>query len=433
MLKDRVVILGAGLAGLSAAWHLKKRGVEPTVFEKEDAAGGLCRSKNLGGFIFDYCGHLLHFRERRSLQMVKVLLGSNLQRHTRNAWISNFGILMRYPFQANLHALPRAIALECLTGYLKAVSLPLRSGRQRDFLKWINASFGSGIARHFMVPYNEKFWASSLSGISCPWSDKFIPQPGPSDTIKGFFREEKKRFGYSATFWYPRRGGIGWLPRAFEKQIGRVHKNCCVTSIDLREKEIVIKGRGRERYDLLILTLPLPELTRMAAPLPAKILDCLGKLRWNSIFNLNIGVEGKCQADKHWIYFPQKEAIFFRTGFFHNFSGNNAPEGKSSLYAEVSYSKSRPLDRKGVVKRILRDLRSSGVLSPENKVCALDANDIKYGYPVYDRNYPAATAAIKEFLARNDIIACGRYGSWQYMSMEDAMLDGKRAALGIKS
>ena len=432
MHKKKIIIIGAGLAGLSAAWHLKKRGIGSTVFEKEDTVGGLCRSTRRGNFVFDYCGHLLHFRNSYTLKLAGSLLNVNLARHERNAWVNNSGIFIRYPFQANLCALPRQIALECLLEFIHASKLPRPRNIQGNFLNWVNATFGKGIARHFMVPYNKKFWATSLSRMSCPWSDRFIPQPSLSDIINGFFSESGNRFGYSATFWYPANGGIDQLARGFEKQIGSISKSCCISGIDLKNNEITIKGAGRERFDTLISTMPLPELLKIANPLPGKVISSLKQLRWNSILNLNLGVEGNCQDNKHWVYFPQKETIFFRVGFFHNFSDNNAPDGKSSLYAEVSYSKNRPIDRKKIISQVLRDLHRSGILGKKNRVSVLDVNDIKYGYPIYDRHYSRATSVIKEFLSRNNIIVCGRYGSWEYMSMEDTILDGKRAAEQIK-
>jgi UDP-galactopyranose mutase len=78
MSKKKIVILGAGLAGLSAAWHLQKKKIECFVFEKEPVVGGLCRSKQVKGFIFDCDGHLLHFRNKYTLQLVRRLLKGNL-------------------------------------------------------------------------------------------------------------------------------------------------------------------------------------------------------------------------------------------------------------------------------------------------------------------------------------------------------------------
>jgi len=432
MADKRVFILGAGLTGLSAAWHLKRRGIKPEIFEKEGSAGGLCRSKKAGRFIFDYDGHLLHFRNDYTLKLVKRLLKGNLKSHKRSAWISNFGVFSRYPFQAHLHALPKPVANECLRGFLEAQASggkAVRSGI--NFLDWINSSFGKGIARHFMIPYNRKFWTVPLNRMSCSWSGKFIPCIGYADVVKGFSSDTGKNFGYNSIFWYPEKGGISRLPLAFEKEIGRIGKNCDIDKIDLRNKEVEIKGKGKNKFDVLIMTAPLPELLKIVIPLPPDVEKALKKLRWNSIFNLNIGMEGECQKGKHWIYFPHKNTVFFRAGFFHNFSKNLAPRGKSSLYAEISYSADKPLDKKEAVRKALGGLKEAGVITGKNKVLTLDTNDIKYGYPIYDRNYQKATSTIKNFLSLHGIIACGRYGSWQYMSMEDAILEGKKVAEGI--
>ncbi|HPT39214.1 MAG TPA: FAD-dependent oxidoreductase [Candidatus Omnitrophota bacterium] len=432
MANKKIIILGGGLAGLSAAWHLKQSGINSIVLEKEKTAGGLCRSKQIDGFTFDYDGHLLHFRNNYSLQLVKKLLKDNLVQHRRSAWIHNFGIFSRYPFQANLYALPKTIASECLWGFIHA-SNSSSDRSQLNFSKWINATFGKGMAKHFMIPYNRKFWTVPLDRMSCPWSDKFIPQPSLVDIVNGFFADCENSLGYNAVFWYPKKGGIAQLPLALEKQVGGVLKNCCVNSIDLRTKEITIEGKGKQKFDILIMTIPLPELVKIIKPLPESILNSFKKLRWNSIFNLNLGVDKICQNGKHWVYFPHQETSFFRVGFFHNFSGRLAPKGRSSLYAEVSYSKDKPIDRKKITRRIVADLRKVGVISKKSKILVYDTNDIKYGYPIYDKHYVQATSAIKNYLLANNIVVCGRYGSWQYLSMEDALLDGRRVAEGIRS
>lgn len=122
MPKKRILILGAGLAGLSTAWHLQKKGIDCQIFERESEIGGLCRSKKIDGFTFDYCGHLLHFKHRYAFNLIKNLLGSNLIEHKRSAWIYSSGVYTPYPFQANLHGLPADIAKECLLGFIKAAA-----------------------------------------------------------------------------------------------------------------------------------------------------------------------------------------------------------------------------------------------------------------------------------------------------------------------
>ena len=153
------------------------------------------------------------------------------------------------------------------------------------------------------------------------------------------------------------------------------------------------------------------------------------KLRWVSIFALNLGVKRKCWTDKHWVYFPEPKYVFFRVGFPMNFSRGVVPENRSSLYAEVSYSRRKPLrDKKNVAKKIINDLLSTGILNNNEEIEVKDEIDIKYAYPVYDSNYSHSRKEVFNFLNKYDIITAGRFGSWKYMSMEDSLLDGKRAA-----
>jgi len=429
MPKKKIIILGAGLAGLSAAWYLQKKGIDCQIFEKESEVGGLCRSKNIAGFTFDYDGHLLHFKHRYTFNFIKDLLGNNLARHKRNAWIYSFDRYIRYPFQANLHSLPLPILKECLLGFIQAPRNNHYKNKENfNFLEWINQTLGEGIARHFMIPYNTKFWTLSPRELSCEWLDGFIPIPSLSQTVEGAIEESKVQFGYNAQFWYPKKGGINQLPLALASQIRHIHTNCPVTEIDLRNKEIKISANNKERFDYLILTIPLPEIPYLIKGLPREVGSLFRKLRWNSIFNLNLGIDKKDNSDRHWIYFPEKEHCFFRVGFSHNFSNYVAPSGKSSLYAEVSYSGNKPINKNNIVIDIKRDLEKAGILTQSDRICVEDINDIKYGYPVYDINYQKTREKILKFLLKNNIYPCGRYGSWRYMSMEDCLLDGRKVA-----
>ncbi|MEW6096380.1 MAG: FAD-dependent oxidoreductase [bacterium] len=429
MAKRRVLILGAGLAGLSAAWHLQRKGIDCIIFEKESAVGGLCRSKNIDGFAFDYCGHLLHFKQAYTFDLIKSLLGNNLLEHQRSAWVYSHGKYRRYPFQANLYGLPSSIIKECLLGFIQVSGNGhLKKKKGLNFLDWINNTFGKGIARHFMIPYNTKFWTVSPKVLTCEWLDGFIPMPSLSQIVEGTIEESQRQFGYNARFWYPKRGGIAQVPLAFASQIKNIYTNCQIEEINLDKKEIKMVSGNIERFDYLVSTIPLPEMPYLIKSLPKELYSLFKELRWNSIFNLNLGIERKDFSGRHWIYFPQKEICFFRVGFFHNFSPNLTSPDKSSLYVEVSYSKDKPIDKSDIVLRIKRDLKKVGILTIDDRVCAEEINDIKYGYPIYDNNYLQSREKILKFLLQNNIIPCGRYGSWRYMSMEDAILDGKEVA-----
>lgn len=430
MAQKRILILGAGLSGLSTAWHLQKNGRECRIFEREAEVGGLCRSKHVNGFTFDFDGHLLHFKHPYTFRMIKALLGDNLAEHKRSAWIYSRGRHSRYPFQANLYGLPPKIIEECLFNFIKTHrNNGSTSGSDGiNFEDWIFRTFGGGIARHFMVPYNAKFWTVPLKQLTCEWLDGFIPVPSLEQIIEGTIEDSLRQYGYNARFWYPREGGIRQVPVEIAKQVVNIRTGCGAEKIDLKKKLVKFSDGESAEFDCLISTIPLPELSRLSVNMPDRVRGLFKKLRWNSIYNLNLGIERKDPYHRHWVYFPGSEVCFFRVGFPHNFSSSSVYPGGSSLYAEVSYSDDKPIKKNKITGLIKEDLKKAGIIKADKEICAEDTNDIQYGYPIYDINYNRARKQILQYLESNNVLSCGRYGSWRYMSMEDVILDGRLTA-----
>jgi protoporphyrinogen oxidase len=264
--------------------------------------------------------------------------------------------------------------------------------------------------------------------LTCAWLDGFIPLPKADEIIKGALGENHREYGYNARFWYPKAGSIHAVIEALTGNIRNLHVNAEITEIDIVKKQVQLHSGRREAYDSLISTVPLPQLFSMIKPQQKQLRASVKRLRWNSIFNLNLGVIKKDTARRHWVYFPEKDFCFFRVGFFHNFSSYAAPFEMSSLYAEVSYSPERPLDRKTIIPRIKSDLIKANILNKKDEIAVEDVNDIVYGYPIYDRCYVSARKELFDFLSKNHIVSCGRYGSWRYMSMEDSFSEGKQVA-----
>ncbi|MDD5669551.1 MAG: FAD-dependent oxidoreductase [Candidatus Omnitrophica bacterium] len=425
--EKKIGIIGAGLSGLSTAWHLQKSGVDCRIFEKEQSAGGLCRSKLVKGFTFDYDGHLLHFKHDHVFRLLKAFLGKNLDEHKRSAWIYSRDRFTRYPFQVNLHGLPPHVVKECLFGFINALNR-CPGKKALSFYDWIHATFGEGIARHFMVPYNKKFWTVPLERLTCEWLDGFIPVPTLREILDGTIEESKRQYGYNSRFWYPLKTGIQAVPDAFAQKLRHLYTGCAVVSIDPMRKCIKLSSGETFKYDCLVSSVPLPELPRLITRMPADVRGLFKLLRWNSVFNLNLGVKRDDSAGRHWIYFPDDDISFFRVGFQHNFSGSVAPQGYSSIYSEVSYSPEKPIHAKRMVSRIKHDLIKTGILNSLNDIVIEDCNDIPYGYPIYDMSYASCRRGIFDYLRTHNIFPAGRYGAWRYMSMEDVIFDGQRVA-----
>jgi protoporphyrinogen oxidase len=439
-----IVILGAGLAGLTAAGHLRRAGRKDVrVLERESRAGGLCRSEQVSGYTFDYTGHFLHFRRPEVQSWVTSLCGDNLHQVIRRAWIYSGGVYTPYPFQANTHGLPTDVVKECVLGFVEATLKARVDGRtgsttddpEQSFEDWILSTLGTGIAKHFMFPYNTKLWTIPPKEMTTEWMGRFVPRPSLEEVVDGALVDRRdKPFGYNAHFWYPVSGGIQVLPNALVPEAGALELEREVTAIDYKKRRIELKDREPVEYETLISTMPLKSLVAMLRPTPDEIRGHGLKLRHKSVLSVNIGVEGRQLSEHNWVYFPGPETLFYRLGFPSNSSPNVTPKGASSVTAEVSYSDARPLgDRAAVIRQVRADLEKVGILRRGDRIGVEACFDIPCAYVLYDRERRRAVSAIHAFLSRHGIHSVGRYGGWEYSSMEDAIWSGKEVAERVAS
>jgi protoporphyrinogen oxidase len=420
-----IIILGGGLAGLSAAYHLKKG---YRLFEKEERTGGLCRSHQVKGFTFDYTGHLLHFRSSYAKDLVCRLLGNNIKAHRRKAWIFSKKVFTRYPFQANTYGLPAEVIVECLLGFIETIKKSPSLPAANNFKEWILQQFGSGIAHHFMLPYNRKLWTIPLEEISLDWLKPFIPRPGIAEVIKGALTAQHSSLGYNVKFYYPKQGGIESLIKAITSGLPDIFTNHEAKKIDIAERRIYFNNGEKVQYATLVSTIPLPELIAISSPVPDNVKRAAAGLKYCSVYNLNLGLKGKRHRDKHWIYYPEKEIAFYRVGFSSSFCPKTAPSGHSCIYTEVSYSSAKSIDKEKIKERIISDLIKVGVINFSSDILTELPLDIKYGYVIFDQERKKRVETIKSFLDSQNIFTLGRFGSWSYQTMEDAILDGKNVA-----
>ncbi|MDE2291365.1 MAG: FAD-dependent oxidoreductase [Elusimicrobia bacterium] len=428
--KVDVLVLGAGLAGLSAAYHLRRLspGLSVLVAEKERKVGGRAGTERKGAFLFDHTGHLLHLHDPYGKAFITGLLKGNLALHERSSWIHSCGVDTRYPFQANTYGLPRAAVAECLAGFARNLYRPRRLGKAPSFMEWSLAAFGEGISRRFMFPYNEKLWRTPLDRLTTEWQGRFLPRPRAEEVLYGALADENRLFGYNAYFRYPKRGGCQALPDALAARVPGVRLGCAVREVDLAERTAVLEGLGEVRYEKLVTTLPLKEFLDLAGPLPAPVREARRALRWVDVHNLNVGVGRAHVSGKHWVYFPEKEYPFYRVGFMSNFASDLAPRGTSSLYIEVSRRPEERVDRAALERACLEGLRRSGLLKGSDRVLERLWLHIRCGYVIYDRARTPAVARIQRHLRARDVWSIGRWGGWKYSFMEETILDGKRAA-----
>jgi len=423
-----MIIIGAGLAGLSAGYHAQLGGIDYAVYEGEGAVGGLCRSIKKDGFLFDYSGHLLHLNDPYFQDLVKRLLGDNLSIIERNAVIHSHGVFTRYPFQANLYGLPPLVVKECLLEFVKAYygNEDLPTSRHETFREWISAKLGEGIGRHFMYPYNEKLWTVPTEGITCEWLSEYVPKPSLDDVFNGAFEDQSKVFGYNASFWYPKRGGIQALCDALAAKVSNINLNEKAVGIDQQRKFVTFASGHQTSYKQLVNTMPLNKFVKLlSAPIPDAVSVAAGKLHHNSVLIVNLGVRGDKLTDKHWIYLPEKKFTAYRVGVYSNFSPSMAPEGTTSYYIEIGYQQEWGIDKDRAVKNSVHEMVDLGLVRSLDDILVQVVADVECAYVIYDRTYQKSRKVIVDYLDSCGITSIGRYGNWKYSGMEEALMQGK--------
>ncbi len=434
-----IIIAGAGLAGLSCAYHLKK---PYFLFDKEDQPGGLSRSYEKEGYTFDYTGHLLHLHNPYTKKLIKKLLQGCYVECQRNAWIYSKNVYTRYPFQANLFGLPRHVIKDCIDGLRDShKKYGIENPKNLHFLNfrdWCVRTFGKGISKHFMIPYNEKLWGVPGTTMSAEWCGPFVPKPRLEEVIAGSFSDQQKSFGYNPAFLYPKKGGIQSLANAMTPHVQNLQLNISLEKVRWKEQQIHLSNGQTQTYAHLVSTLPLVELLKRLDPFPHDIQSAFDQLRWSSILCINIGVQRPHISDKSWIYFPEKKYPFYRVGFPMNFTPSVAPKGTSSMYVEVSCRPGACMtsshEQTHLFRQIRRGLISCGVIKRTDQFPVIDFIPIPYAYVIYDASRRAALTQIFNWLHRKArISSIGRYGAWKYSFMEEALLDGKKTADTLNS
>jgi protoporphyrinogen oxidase len=315
---------------------------------------------------------------------------------------------------------------------------PLEGAGRLNFRDWCLRLFGTGISRHFMVPYNEKLWGVPADRMTPDWCGPFVPVPSLAEVEAGARGRPRKAFGYNTRFLYPRRGGIQALAEAFARRLPELRLGVSLESVDWRRRRARLSTGEEISYRRLISTLPLPELLDRLDPFPRGLEGPRSLLRWTTVLCVNVGVARPRISPASWIYFPEKKFPFYRVGFPMNFTPRVVPPGCSSMYVEVSFPPGGEPDddagRERLFRRIRAGLLVAGILRPSDTFPVVHFAPIRYAYVIYDDQRTAALRTIFGWLDKNaGASSIGRYGGWKYSFMEEAILDGRRAARALES
>lgn len=423
----RIVILGGGPTGLSTAYHLEQNGFfDYVLYEKEETTGGLCRSIKDNGFTYDYTGHLLHINDSYFKSFINSITDlSQFNSINRQSFIFSNDIYTKYPFQSNLYGLPTKVIAECIEGFIKRKKNNLSP---QSFHQWVLKNFGQGFGKHFFFDYQEKIFSYDIKKITASWTGRFVPQTNLERIIEGALNKNTEEVGYNAQFYYPKQGGIQfWLDKLREKLHNQPQCGFEAQSIDPVKKVVTFSNGHQQQYDQLISTMPLDEIIKKTKEPPHSFIKtAISKLKCNSVVNINLGIEREKLTDKHWIYFPEKKYPFYRLGFYHNFASSMTPKKCSSVYAEFSYIK-KINNKHEIITESIKAIKKLFSIT-ENEIINEKIVSISHAYVIYNKWRDTNIVNVLNHLETFDIQSIGRYGAWKYASMQEAILDGKKAA-----
>lgn len=411
------LVLGGGIAGLAAANRLVKHGESPIVIERAPTVGGLTRSIYVDRFTFDYTGHFLHLSRLKHPDDLGLKSLKGWKQLAKTSYCYVDGGFVDAPFQYNLKQLSDKNREHCLDGFRQARESAgsIEPQQQEDLLAYFYRTFGEGITDLFLKPYNEKILATDLKELSASSVNRFFPAPDPKLVEEGV--EYKS---YNSKFWYPEHNGIQQLIDSMVSQDHVAFGN--VEKIDLQSRE-VITSHGQYPFDRLYSSIPLDET-----------LKCIGdgwsgfeaskKLTCASVLSFQIGVVGETPQDlqdRHWIYVADPKIPFHRVGIYSNFNTAMAPKGAYNVYVEVGVKKDSPIDIQALTKDVLHHLDQLGWVKT-SQIEVLLTHKIRHGYVHFNHAWQSTVPGLIADLQAEGIHMIGRYGTWDYISMEDGVI-----------
>ncbi len=438
----RTVIVGAGPAGLTAAFELSRLGRAATVFEADDQVGGISRTVVFQGCRLDIGGHRFFTKVPEVERLWREILGDDLIVRPRMSRIYYGGRFFDYPLRPvnALRGLGVVEAARVLASYVRAQLFPVAD--ERTFDAWVSNRFGRRLFEIFFKTYTEKVWGMPCSHISAAWAAQRIKNLDLMTAIRKAVLGNAGTGGQVVTslierFHYPRLGpGMMWERCRDLAAAGGVHTHLRTRVVRIlhdggRVHALDVVGPDgatrREPCDALISTMPVGDLVRAMDPLPpAEVLDAAGKLRHRDFLIVGLIVNRDRLFPDNWIYVHSPEVHVGRVQNFKNWSPDMVDDPAVSFIG-LEYFTNRGDALWGLSDEELIDLGTSeaqtiGLFSPD-EVRAGTVVRMPKAYPVYDGEYEQHLATLRSWLDRVDnLFTVGRNGLHRYNNQDHSML-----------
>ncbi len=422
----RTLIIGAGVSGLATAAALSERKDDDyVVLEADREIGGWCKTVKKDGFVWDYSGHFFHFKHPEIERWLRERMpGQRIRVVEKKSFIWFGGRWIDFPFQKNIHQLPRADFIDCLHDLYFARSSDVKRDApapEDNFKEMLHARFGKGICDRFLVPYNEKLYACDLATLDKDAMGRFFPYADLTDVVRNMKAPDNA--SYNATFTYPEGGAIEYV-RALASAVrkGGVSLQEGLVSVDLARK-VATTTRRELRFERLVSSAPFHRFADLC-----RLEHDPSTWAYNKVLVFNLGFDRKGKPGVHWAYFPSRETSFYRVGWYDNIFETD----RMSLYVEIGFPRDAEIDGPAMRSRVLADLEREGIVAG-HRLVAEHSVVMDPAYVHITRRSMAEHARLTARLREANVHSIGRYGGWTYCSIEDNMLEARALVVGWNS
>jgi Protoporphyrinogen oxidase len=441
-----VVIIGAGPAGLTAAYQLSKSGRTATILEADDIVGGISRTVERDGWRFDIGGHRFFTKVRDVDDLWFEILGADefLQR-PRMSRILYRGKLYDYPLKPlnALRNLGPVEAVRCVSSYGWAKVRPPKDTSNLE--GFYVSQFGWRLYEHFFRRYNEKVWGVPTREMSADFgaqrSKGMSLMTAISDGMTPKWVKARRSKGAQVTsliesFNYPKYGpGQMWercaeIVTAAGSELIYHAKVVRVAHRDGAAYEVTAAIDGVERVfacDDVISSMPFRSLIRaMDPPVPDHVATAAEGLTYRDFMTVALVVPQEYSFPDNWIYIHDPAVKVGRIQNFGSWSPYLVKEGRTCLGLEFFVNEGDDMWTKSdedLIVQAKRELQHLG-LADSSKVEAGYVVRMPKAYPVYDEHYQANVAVLREWIAANapNVMPTGRNGMHKYNNQDHSML-----------
>ena len=442
------IIIGAGPAGLTAAYELSNANVAPLVFEQDTIVGGIARTVQYAGYRFDIGGHRFFTKVQSINDWWQRMLDDDLLVRSRQSRIYYNGKFFDYPLKP-LNAIIGLGPFETFRvalSYLNAQFFPYPV--EDNLEQWVSNRFGSRLYEIFFKNYTEKVWGMKCTEIGADWAAQRIKNLNLNKLVKDMFlgTKDNEITTLITSFLYPRLGpGMLWEKVAqllgecdFPVRLG--HR---VTKIHWANKKLtqvtVMNGEGNEtRFDgdQFISSMPIKDLiAAFDPPAPPHVVEASRKLRYRDFLTVGLIVKKPDVFSDNWIYVHSPRVKVGRIQNFKNWSPEMVPDpSKTSLGLEYFVQEGDDLwslDDTQLIQLAVNECSELGLINREEFVDGVVIRMPK-AYPVYDQSYKDNLCVIRDFLVSiENLQLIGRNGQHRYNNQDHSMLTGVYAARNI--